>query len=322
MSMKMHSDIPRETCLLCGAAGNILHENLEDLLFGVAGHWRMRRCQERDCGLAWIDPLPSEERLNAAYSGYHTHHLPARPNIMRKAMRATYRSLQRFTPFLESSVPLESMFLNGISPGRLLDVGCGSGTFLSQMSKSGWSVEGLETDAAAARIARELSGIPVKMGTIECAGYPAESFDAVTLSHVIEHVADPVAVLRECWRVLRSGGAITVTTPNLESLAHTHFHSCWRGLEPPRHLQVFSMASLRKCAVDAGIPKPRLSTSAGRASGLYLGSLLLSKIASRKPSVGNSAADYARAVFFAFRESRLLASRPEVGEEVVLRATK
>lgn len=319
----MTSENSRDTCLLCGRIGDVLYENLQDMVVGAAGRWRIRRCEDKsNCGLAWLDPLPTEEQLALAYSnGYHANHLQARHNVVKKALiRATYGLLERFTP-LESSAPIEEMFLGNVRPGRLLDVGCGPGIFLRKMRTLGWSVEGLDRYAEAAKVANETSAIPVRVGTIEDAGYTSGSFDAVTLSHVIEHVADPTAVLRQCWHLVNAGGSITVITPNIESLAHSHFGNHWPGLGPPRHLQLFSIASLRKCAVDAGILTPRVWTSAGRATGLYLGSLRLRRIAGRAP-LHNSILDYARALMFALTESRRLVSHPEVGEELVLQAFK
>ena len=77
---------------------------------------------------------------------------------------------------------------SGGRPGRVLDVGCGRGFLLDAFRRRGWTVEGTEMSAASSAHAREVLGIPVHVGPLESLDLPAESFDAVTLWHVLEHV--------------------------------------------------------------------------------------------------------------------------------------
>ncbi len=97
----------------------------------------------------------------------------------------------------------------------------------------------MEIDQDAVTIARSL-GLEVRCGSLEEQGYPAESFDAVTLCHVVEHLSDPRATIDECFRILKPSGRLVVATPNSDSLSRRLFGKDWRGLEPPRHLMVFS----------------------------------------------------------------------------------
>jgi 2-polyprenyl-3-methyl-5-hydroxy-6-metoxy-1,4-benzoquinol methylase len=153
------------------------------------------------------------------------------------------------------------MCLDGIKKGRLLDVGCGNGRFLAIMRDAGWEVLGVDVDPLSAKIAKEQFGVPVIVGTLAEAGLPDESFDAVTLNHVIEHVYDPIALLRECHRVLKPQGRVVVVTPNVESMGHQVFRGYWRGLEPPRHLYLFALRTLRICAAKSGLHIKALRTS-------------------------------------------------------------
>jgi SAM-dependent methyltransferase len=72
------------------------------------------------------------------------------------------------------------------------------------------------------------------------------------MNHVIEHVHDPVSMLKECHRILKEGGRLVAITPNIRSWGHRIYQRAWRGLEPPRHLQIFSRPSLTASAVQAG----------------------------------------------------------------------
>jgi 2-polyprenyl-3-methyl-5-hydroxy-6-metoxy-1,4-benzoquinol methylase len=294
----------RPYCLMCGSPGNVLYGAIEDPIYRTAGHWRIRRCSSLGCGLAWIDPLPREEELAHAYAEYYTHESAAPARRWRALALSLVARTWRLTPMSASEDQQRHMFLNGHPAGRLLDVGCGAGAFLNRMRNRGWSVEGLDTDPLAARRAREDHGLSVTTDSIEKADYAPESFDAVTLSHVIEHVRDPVELLSECWRVLRPSGQISVTTPNVCSLAHKLFGPFWRGLEPPRHLQ-------------AGLENIEIRSSAAKAVGFFL-----SSIAIRRNRKRSRLTDWFPAILFTVREHRLLSQEPYVGEELVLLAHK
>ena len=132
----------------------------------------------------------------------------------------------------------------------MLDIGCGNGRFLLRAREAGWQVQGLDPDAKAAQAAR-LADLPVHVISFE--DLPAaENYDVVTCSHVIEHVHSPRALLLSMRSHLRPGGMLWLATPNAHSLGHLIFREKWRGLEPPRHLQIFCIASLRKLLDDAG----------------------------------------------------------------------
>ena len=123
------------------------------------------------------------------------------------------------------------------------------------MRIAGWEVEGLDFDEKAIDRAWREYGVTVRHGDLRAACYPDGSFDAVTMNHVIEHVHDPIAPLAESWRILISGGRLVVATPNIASSGHERFGRNWRGLEPPRHLHLFSEKTLAEAARHAGFPR-------------------------------------------------------------------
>ncbi len=263
--------IPRCDCPLCGKQGESLYAALADWVFGVPGSWGVRRCSA--CELVWQDPQPSPQHIPKLYARYYTHQGIQETRLAR-LRRAAYRwvlarrgyPVERpggFLPWLLSLLPsvargavLEVMDLPASQVGSLLDVGCGNGDFIARMKSFGWSVSGVEPDPVAATRSRSL-GVQVFTGTIADVP-PANRYDVITLSHVIEHVTDPIALLRECGRRLRpKTGILVMTTPNIKSLGHWWFRSYWRGLEMPRHLVLFSPASLSHFVAPFG---PKLAS--------------------------------------------------------------
>lgn len=130
------------------------------------------------------------------------------------------------------------------SQHQLLEVGCGAGFFLKAAERNGWSTIGLEVSQAAVDFARGPLGLDVRLGTIEQAALPASSFDVVSMLDTIEHLFDPTATLRECYRLLRPGGALLLSTPNMNSLSRIVFGKPWAVISPAEHLYYFTEKTL------------------------------------------------------------------------------
>ena len=139
------------------------------------------------------------------------------------------------------------------------------------MHELGWHAEGVDFDPQAARNA-VAKGVKVYVGELAALRFPDAAFDAVTMSHFIEHVHDPSLLLRECHRILKPGGRLVVVTPNNASFGHHIYKENWRGLEPPRHLHLFNIACLDALAARNGFGERTLSTSIRDAYGIFLGS--------------------------------------------------
>jgi 2-polyprenyl-3-methyl-5-hydroxy-6-metoxy-1,4-benzoquinol methylase len=335
--------VPR--CLLCGTPGTPLYRDLEDRLFGVPGRFHFSQCVR--CGFVWLDPRPTRAEIPRCYEHYYTHEGPAdgttrgrvlggvRDRLRRMVLAGYYGlaashdggRLGRWVGKAAGVVPalrsraaygMDILFLPRHGDGRLLDVGCGNGAYLARMRELGWRVQGVDVDPQAARIAARERGLPVFAGTLEEAGFPDRSFDAVTMNHVIEHLADPLAALRECYRVLSAGGYLALVTPNVESLGHWVFGKSWRGLEPPRHLCLWRASTLCHCVQTAGFRILRCDTRSAIAAFVYDTSR---QIRERGRVVAlNQSSSRARA--FAWAERAVLVVDRRRGEEICLLARK
>ena len=139
---------------------------------------------------------------------------------------------------------------------RLLDIGCGNGAFVKAASVLGWNGEGVDPDPNAAAAGRAM-GLPITVGSLPNLSSPDASFAAVTMSHSIEHMHDPAAGLHEIRCILQPGGTVWIATPNLSSTGHKVFGADRRGLEPPRHLVLFTATALISMLLRAGFDQIR-----------------------------------------------------------------
>jgi SAM-dependent methyltransferase len=143
----------------------------------------------------------------------------------------------------------ELSYVNSLPPGRILDVGCGLGYFLSAVDAK-WEKHGVELSQFAAAHAQQFAH--VHNGDLQSAGYPDNHFDVIMLYHVIEHMNDPVTEIEEMFRVLKPGGSLIIGCPNFDSACARRFGEKYRMLSDPTHITLFSRESLDRFLWDHG----------------------------------------------------------------------
>ncbi len=307
---------PRPECFLCGNPGRRLYSNLPDRLFGSPGVWNFNICQNLDCNLIWLDPAPMKEDIHKCYESYFTH------DTNRKNLKTDRMSfIKRLRLMILSRYQIRHMYLTNESPGRLLEIGCGNGERLALMQARGWKVVGQEVDPKSAAIAKTVYNCEVYLGELQEISFPDNSFDAVTMHHVIEHIYDPIVLFQECYRILRPKGKLVLVTPNAKSLGHKYFQSNWIGLDPPRHLHLFSTKILRELSRKAGFTKCRCWTTVANADLISRESYSL-KYGNKPKGVKGIIKRDISALFFKLFESARFLFNNNIGEECVLIAEK
>jgi 2-polyprenyl-3-methyl-5-hydroxy-6-metoxy-1,4-benzoquinol methylase len=284
---------PELLCVNCKAKGAELYSDLADSLFSAPGLWSFRRCTSPECGLLWLDPMPLKEDIHKAYKNYYTHAAYTKSDSFLQRLFDSAKQgylanhfaytegvglavrLLGLLPWLYPGRPAELdfsvMWLKAGARGRLLDIGAGSGWLVDHMNRLGWQAEGLDFDTQTVTSARSRGLIFHQGGLVE-QRFADASFDAITMSHCIEHFHDPLAWLIEAHRLLKPSGRLSLATPNTNSYWHQIFGKNWFALQPPCHLHLFNRASLTQLLQQAGFGRPKVFTSIRDANGSYLGS--------------------------------------------------
>lgn len=141
--------------------------------------------------------------------------------------------------------------VNARAPGRVVDIGCGLGELLEQIDPRHERI-GLDPSEKAVETAAERSGAVTVRGVLEPGRFEPASCDTIIAHHVIEHVDDPVALVRLVHEALRPGGLFVVGTPNFASAAARLFGERFRLLHDPTHVSLFTDDSLMRLLRDSG----------------------------------------------------------------------
>ena len=221
-------------CDWCGSQSYEAVFSGPDRLEHLPGQFQIVRCG--DCGLLRQHPHLTWSSLKHYYlETYVSHGLMSRdqPNKWRRLDK-------RYGPWKRLRA-IES-FQRG---GSLLEVGCGTGTFLEEAVRSGgWLVTGVEPTPHAAEYVRDRLNIPVHQEVFSKVELPEASFDVIVMWNVLEHLENPIEDMRYAQRLLRPGGWFVFTVPNLEGWGQRLFGNCWIGWDLPRHLYFFSRSLL------------------------------------------------------------------------------
>lgn len=189
------------------------------------------------CSLRFTQDIPNEASIGAYYKSpdYISHTNTNKGFINRTYQKVRNRTLQQKAALIINET--------GVANGRILDVGCGTGAFLNVMQKKGWSIEGIEPDYDARLLARQLYNIEAKEPSVT-AEMEANSFDAITLWHVLEHVHELHSYVERLKELLKGKGKLFIAVPNYQSVDANHYRPYWAAYDVPRHLYHFSPQSM------------------------------------------------------------------------------
>ncbi|WP_205501126.1 class I SAM-dependent methyltransferase [Rufibacter psychrotolerans] len=188
------------------------------------------------CQLKFTNPRPDEGSIGPYYAseGYISH-----SDTSKGLLNKTYRLVRSMA--VKNKVEL----VNRLGPkGKILDYGSGVGYFLQACQKDGWQVEGFEPNQAARQQTEEKIGKPLFQGSLENLGQ--ETFDVITLWHVLEHVHTLNETLKALVNATKTGGHVVIAVPNADSYDAKKYGADWAAYDVPRHLYHFNKASMQR----------------------------------------------------------------------------
>lgn len=192
-----------------------------------------------NCTLRFTQNAPDIESIGKYYQSenYISH-----TNTKRGVINSLYHIVRNLTLSSKRRLILS---LTGLGSGKLLDIGAGTGAFVRFMKNNGWSTTGLEPDESARLQAQTINNAQLLSSDI-LYDLPAESFDVITMWHVLEHVHNLDKYFEQLKKLIKPHGKIFIAVPNYLSFDGHFYGSCWAAYDVPRHLFHFSPFSLKK----------------------------------------------------------------------------
>lgn len=222
------------SCSLC-------NESEYEKLFVKRGYTYVRCC---GCGFVYANPQVLPYIVENAYRADHSS-----TELWMKVLLNEKEFEWREKYFKNILSEIESF----VKKGNILDIGCAVGHFLKFAKDSGWETVGLELSEIGAKYAIEKLGLNVLRKTLKDSGFNHNSFDAITMLGVLEHVVDPFEMLKEAVEVVKPGGGIVVVVPNLYCLLNMTLREKSVTFDGRNHLNFFSMDTLKICFEKAGL---------------------------------------------------------------------
>jgi len=212
-----------------------------DWWFQLPGDFAWFRCPT--CEVLFLNPRPTPESIEAYYPSAYAAYRPAiddeRWALMRWKRRRNLRHHITAVTSREEN-------------GRLLDIGCATGNYLSEMRKLGWDVTGIELQTEAANYAKNRYKINVFNGDLLAFQSPTNKFDVITMWDVLEHTHYPLKILAKANDLLKPGGLLIFSIPDPNGKEATSFGPAWIGYDSPRHLYLFHNENLRLLLQKSG----------------------------------------------------------------------
>lgn len=229
-------------CPLCSSEKIALHFSCNDH-FISRKDFAIFKCS--DCGFLLTQDYPEESEIAAFYvSEEYISHSDTSEGLSNKLYQ-----IARTIMLSRKKVLVEK--ITGLKTGKILDIGSGTGYFATKMKRAGWQTRGIEINEKARNFSITNFGLEVDPPE-RITAYESNSFDCITLWHVLEHFHDPFKYISEIYRLLKPGGVCVVALPNSSSFDAKSYEQFWAAWDVPRHLWHFNPDTFRLFSDKSG----------------------------------------------------------------------
>jgi len=227
----------KNPCPFCGARQSL---RLYSTCSISGDNFYLNRCLL--CRAVFLSPTPTQQQLNQAYNdSYYGEGQEKFAACIEKVLDHFRRTrAARLAKYIKP-------------PSKILDIGCGNGRFLGYLINQGFDGYGIELPGKAAQRAAQITGLNLEVGSLTTTNYNDNFFDGICMWHVFEHLTKPKETLHIIQKILKPGGYLMMSLPNIDSLQSRLFRGKWLHLDPPRHIFFLAPSDLISTLKDLGL---------------------------------------------------------------------
>jgi 2-polyprenyl-3-methyl-5-hydroxy-6-metoxy-1,4-benzoquinol methylase len=235
--------VHHDVCPICDSESVGLQFSCKDFL-ASGKNFAIFKCFR--CGFLFTQDYPDENEVAEYYESdnYISHNDKAK-GFSNKLYRLARSIMMSRKKKLISNI-------TGLKTGTLLDIGSGTGYFAGTMKKAGWLVNGIEINERARKFSISHFGLDV-VTSDKISSFETNSFDCITLWHVLEHFYNPFTCISEICRILKPGAVCIIALPNCSSFDAAHYKQFWAAWDVPRHLWHFNPETFRLFSEKSGL---------------------------------------------------------------------
>lgn len=251
-------EMEKVSCPVCNSNDFKKLFKAKNVIYHLPGVFDIVKC--RNCGLIMTNPRPTKQEIGKYYPDNYGPYKMAYKNTdnSKKAISKKGELLRLLKKLYRAFMQSNSTKIPKFSkPGKVFELGCGVGNELKELKDAGWEAEGVEMDRVCVDYANR-NDLNVECGRLEDFDFGENRYDLITAFFVLEHVHNPIDVLKKLRRMIKDSGYFVFSIPNLDSWEFSFFKGNWQALDPPLHLFHYKKSVIKKILDLCGFKLKRI----------------------------------------------------------------
>lgn len=222
----------------------------ESIILAKRDDFQMLRC--KNCSYVYINRRPIEEETDELYHHYFSGGIEDYGRCYQGYIKTLIKKRKRIINLNRFNRKVLRKLKKYGSGNNLLDVGCAAGFFLHDAREKNWNVKGVDIAKSVVYFAKNELDLDVLYGRLTDKQFEPNSFDAITMFDLVEHLYSPLDELKEIYRLLKTGGVLCIFTPNINSIKRIILRGKWYAFKPREHNYFFSPSTLTRMLETVG----------------------------------------------------------------------